>query len=544
MRLNFKLVCIFIIAIYCLSPLAAVDFNQSSDVNCSSQDDESNIAVKESDITIDNNESKNIDVAEDGGSEIKTAEKDSKVVTEEDAKDTRLDPNFKVTCRDEDPVEGEVSFYVKADYEVRGSYTLTIDGYEMNKYMEYGHDYVTVGGVSAGEHTVVVDFKGNSEFAPSSATININVNKLPDPNLNINLAGDVYEGEDVKFDITAKDKFSGDVTIKLSNSDNVYNSMVKNGQATANIGELDAGKYTATLSFAGNKNFRASEKTINFEVYGKGKVNPNLSLDIKNGVAGQNVPAKISADKEFEGDVTLKVLDTDKEYNLHVKDGGITQDIAGLSAGTYTAEVSFEGNDNYTSSQSTATFEVESGLIDPQLSVNVKDVMEGENAVVQITTDETFSGNVKVTVINLGTEYTAEVVDGTGNVTIDGLNPGKYAVKVSFDGDDAFKASEKTAVFSVKYHKLDTNLTIKCTDENLVEGQTAHILVTSDYKVSGRLYFTVDDDYTFESYMFNGRCNVPIDGFTAGEHTINVKYSGCDQFTPSTATMTFTVNSR
>jgi hypothetical protein len=541
MRLNFKLVCIFIIAIYCLSPLAAVDFSHNNDTNCIDQEDDDSIAVTDVDVAADDDENKDIDdVAADANIEDDV----DKDVDAEDEKDTRLNPNIRVSCIDEDPVEGDVTFLVEADYGMTGFYRMMIDGHVIKGELCHGKDKITVGGVPAGKHTVQVLYTGSNDFLPSSTEMTFTVNNLPDPNLNINLAGDVYEGDDVKFDITAKDTFSGNVIIKLNNSDDVYDVSVVNGHATASIGDLDAGKYSATVSFVGDKHFRASEKTVNFAVHEKGKVNPKLSLNVNNGVEGQNIPAEISADKKFEGDVTLKVLGTDKVYNVHVKDGKTTQDITGLTAGKYDVIVYFHGNENYTSSKAKAAFEVESGLMDPQLSANVKDVMEGESAVVQITADETFSGDVKVTVINSGTEYTAEVVDGAGNVTIDGLNPGIYAVKVSFDGDDTFKASEKTAVFSVKYIKLDTNLTIKCTDENPVEGQTAHILVTSDYMVSGRLYFTVDDDYTFESYMYSGRCNVPIDGFTAGEHEIKVQYYGGDQFTPSTATMTFTVNSR
>ena len=542
MRLNFKLVCIFIIAIYCLSPLAAADFNQTSDVKLIDHEDEDAIAVDDEKVATDDDQIEDIEAADGGSSEVKCFVDDSDAVAEENDKDTRLNPNIRVECADDDPVKGEVTFVVSADYKMDGQYILSIDGYEITKYMYNGNSKVTVGGVSAGEHTVEVTYLGSHDFTPSSATITINVNDLADPNLNINLAGDVYEGDDVAFDISAKEKFSGKVSIKLD-SGNVYDVDVVNGKATANIGSLDAGKHTATLSFAGDKHFKAAKKTINFEVYGKGKSNPKLSLDINDAVEGQGIPAIISSDKEFEGDVTLKVLDTDKVYNLHVKDGEVTQDITGLTAGTYTAVVSFEGNENYTPSQSTATFEVQSGLIDPKLSVRVADVMEGGSAVVKVTADEAFSGNVKVTVINLGTEYTAKVVDGTGSVAIDGLAPGKYAVKVSFDGDDTFKASENTAIFSVKYKKLDTNLTIKCTDDNPVEGKLVHLLVTSDYKVSGNLYFTVDD-YSFEGYMFNGRWNVPIEGLTAGEHTVTVQYYGSDQFTPSTATLTFTVNEK
>ena len=65
-----------------------------------------------------------------------------------------------------------------------------------------------------------------------------------------------------------------------------------------------------------------------------------------------------------------------------------------------------------------------------KLEVNAENVTEGEAATVNVSlkdmNDKDLSGDVKVIINN--TEYTVNVVDGKGNITIENLAPGAYAI--------------------------------------------------------------------------------------------------------------------
>ena len=86
--------------------------------------------------------------------------------------------------------------------------------------------------------------------------------------------------------------------------------------------------------------------------------------------------------------------------------------------------------------------------IDPALTISIADIYEGSNAVITVTTNATFSGNVSV---QIGTgNYTVSVVNGTGSLPVSGLAVGSYNATAIFKATDAFTESTKNTTFTVK----------------------------------------------------------------------------------------------
>ena len=52
-NLSLRLACVFIILIFLLAPLGAVDFNQDNNTKYINQDDETNIATEDANVTVD-----------------------------------------------------------------------------------------------------------------------------------------------------------------------------------------------------------------------------------------------------------------------------------------------------------------------------------------------------------------------------------------------------------------------------------------------------------------------------------------------------------
>lgn len=85
--------------------------------------------------------------------------------------------------------------------------------------------------------------------------------------------------------------------------------------------------------------------------------------------------------------------------------------------------------------------------IDPNLTISVDDILEGDSAVVKITTNATFSGNVVVKIGNK--EYNVTVVNGTGTLNVPNLAAGPYTATAIFAATGIFIYSEKTTSFTV-----------------------------------------------------------------------------------------------
>ena len=85
--------------------------------------------------------------------------------------------------------------------------------------------------------------------------------------------------------------------------------------------------------------------------------------------------------------------------------------------------------------------------IDPNLTISVGNIFVGESAVVKITTNETFSGNVTVTIANKN--YTVSVVNGKGAINVANLAEGPYTATAIFAAQGIFLGSAKNTTFTV-----------------------------------------------------------------------------------------------
>ena len=86
--------------------------------------------------------------------------------------------------------------------------------------------------------------------------------------------------------------------------------------------------------------------------------------------------------------------------------------------------------------------------VDPALTISVSNITEGASAVITITTNATFNGNVLVKIETAN--HTVSVVNGTGSAQVTGLAVGTHNATAIFEATDAFLASEKNTIFTVK----------------------------------------------------------------------------------------------
>ncbi len=115
----------------------------------------------------------------------------------------------------------------------------------------------------------------------------------------------------------------------------------------------------------------------------------------------------------------------------------------GLGTGTHKVSVSFIGF----SGSSMVLADTVVNPIDPALTIAIANIQEGNPAVVTVTTNATFSGNVTVTIANKN--YTVSVVNGKGTINVPNLAAGPYTATAIFAATGIFGYSEKTTSFTV-----------------------------------------------------------------------------------------------
>ena len=144
-----------------------------------------------------------------------------------------------------------------------------------------------------------------------------------------------------------------------------------------------------------------------------------------------------------------------------------------LANGVHKVTVSYKLNDTFKS------LELASKVlnpIDPALTISIANITEGADAVIAITTNNTFSGTV---LVQIGTSnYTVNVVNGSGTLPVSGLAAGTYNATAIFNAFDVFASSTKNTTFTVN-PKVATKITADAvvttygTSKNIVISLTA-----------------------------------------------------------------------
>lgn len=180
-------------------------------------------------------------------------------------------------------------------------------------------------------------------------------------------------------------------------------------------------------------------------------------------------------------------------------------------------------NDSYKDNVTEAVkIDVKDELKDPNLSIHIADIQEGETGTIEVTADKSFNERLYVEIGN--NLIPVKITNGYGVCKIEKLAKGHYNAKISFQGNDEFKASQCSAEFNViEKTKIDSNLRISV--KNVEKDEPVVIEFYADKDFKGTVIGGVGDKY-FIVWVENGYAKVVIDDLPAGEYTVDAIYFG------------------
>jgi hypothetical protein len=213
---------------------------------------------------------------------------------------------------------------------------------------------------------------------------------------------------------------------------------------------------------------------------------------------------------------------------------------ASLPAGTTTAVVTYSGDENHLGSSTTTELQIERRATAVEVDEEVG-VVYGSSATITVRGLPAGAGGV-VTVTGgpAGTECTIDLDDDQTSCATDGATaPGRYPLTVRYAGDANHEPSEAEVVLVVAQQKtaVRTADTLESTFgtaatvavENLPSGATGTVAVRDG-----------DRELCTLEVPTASSCDLPAD-LAAGEHELDVVYSGDDNFAGSRTTTTLTV---
>ena len=386
--------------------------------------------------------------------------------------------------------------------------------------------------LTTGDYPVFAYYNGDKYYKTSYNSTTFNVAKLASTTT-VNVS-DIKVGEDAVISIAVPEITSGVVSVTVG--DAIYNVAVVDGKGSLTLSGLASGSYDVVAKFNGDDKYLASEDSAKFNVT---KLASTIDIAVDNIKVGENAVISVALPEDATGEVIISV--NGKNYTVMTKYGMASVTISDLANGTYSVDAFYNGDDIYAPIKNSTAFTV-SKVSDYNMTVDIADIVKGENATITVSVPEDGTGNVIVT-IN-GTDYKGTVVNGTAKVIIPGLDEGTYKVVTFYTGDNKYdsmivngtitvnKNTKTTLTMDnlVKYFNGPQKLMAKLVDGfgNPIANATVY------FTINGKVYARITDE--------NGTASIAI-RLLPGEYKASALFNGTKDHDKATANATVTVKS-
>ena len=382
-----------------------------------------------------------------------------------------------------------------------------------------GKGSLTLSGLASGSYDVVAKFNGDDKYLASEDSAKFNVAKLASTTT-VNVS-DIKVGEDAVISIAVPEITSGVVSVTVG--DAIYNVAVVDGKGSLTLSGLASGSYDVVAKFNGDDKYLASEDSAKFNVT---KLASTIDIAVDNIKVGEDAVIGVALPEDATGEVIISV--NGKNYTVMTKYGMASVTISDLANGTYSVDAFYNGDDIYAPIKNSTAFTV-SKVSDYNMTVDIADIVKGENATITVSVPEDGTGNVIVT-IN-GTDYKGTVVNGTAKVIIPGLDEGTYKVVTFYTGDNKYdsmivngtitvnKNTKTTLTMDnlVKYFNGPQKLMAKLVDGfgNPIANATVY------FTINGKVYARITDE--------NGTASIAI-RLLPSEYKASALFNGTDDY--------------
>ena len=373
--------------------------------------------------------------------------------------------------------------------------------------------------LTTGDYPVFAYYNGDKYYKTSYNSTTFNVAKLASTTT-VNVS-DIKVGEDAVISIAVPEITSGVVSVTVG--DAIYNVAVVDGKGTLTLSGLASGSYDVVAKFNGDDKYLASEDSAKFNVT---KLASTIDIAVDNIKVGEDAVIGVALPEDATGEVIISV--NGKNYTVMTKYGMASVTISDLANGTYSVDAFYNGDDIYAPIKNSTAFTV-SKVSDYNMTVDIADIVKGENATITVSVPEDGTGNVIVT-IN-GTDYKGTVVNGTAKVIIPGLDEGTYKVVTFYTGDNKYdsmivngtitvnKNTKTTLTMDnlVKYFNGPQKLMAKLVDGfgNPIANATVY------FTINGKVYARITDE--------NGTASIAI-RLLPGEYKASALFNGTDDY--------------
>ena len=391
-----------------------------------------------------------------------------------------------------------------------GTVTVTVGNVTRTVPVTGGENEILIPGVPQGEHNVTITYNGDEKYEPQTVADKINVAPAPIPEDFMEIINN--DGNTVTINVP--EDATGNITVTVDGEN--YTARIENGTAIVDLSNATPGDHNITLTYSGDDKFPgvSIDRIVSVPKYGT-----PMSIEVEDGTVGETTSVIVKLPDDTTGTVTVEV--DGKNYTAEIKDGEARIEIDGLLSGDKTIVATFDGDINFDSNATTATFKI-SKIPDAEVDVFTLDVVVGEDAIISVNLPDDATGYVVVNVD--GVDYGINITAGQNSVAIPNLASGEHNITATYLGDDKYAESSSNATFDVDKATAEMDVEV----ENTTTSGSDIIVVLPD-DATGTI--TVDvDGKTITVPAHPGENIIPVSNLTGGENDAVVTYSGDDKY--------------
>jgi len=376
--------------------------------------------------------------------------------------------------------------------------------------------------------TPIMDVNGVIYVNSADKVYALTSENVKNPNLAIS-TNDINVGEDEVITVTLNENATGTVNIIVNGQ--TYTETINNSNIIKIIPNLPAkDSYTASVTYSGDMRFSPSSASSQFSV---DKISPYMNVTTKNIKYGQKAVFNVAVVSGATGTVSVSV--GTKRGSATINNGKATINIAGLTRGDYSYNVTYNGDSTYLSESKIGTISVDKNTTSFTVTT-ATNIKVGDTAVFTISGLPSDASGVITVSVDDGL-YSANVANGGATVSVAGLTYGSKTAIVSYSNDENYMADSKTVNFNV--NKINPSFTIPLSNINV--GDDAVFVITGPSDASGNITLAIDNE-TFSANVVNGNAQITVSDLTAGRKTATFTYSGDDKYLSREYNKIFAVN--
>ena len=401
-------------------------------------------------------------------------------------------------------VEGFV--YIKYDGKI---YNVTVNGSKATIILDQ---------LDAGNYTFDVTFDSNN-YNQTIQSVNLTVFKA-NSTISANVEDEDYM-ENIIINVTTPCE-DGVIYVVINNQ--TYKGYVIGGEGSIIVTDLEPGFYTCNVTYNGSDNYNSCVESVNFTV---NKLNvtvvSNVEIDDNN-----DVLIHILTDGD---DGVAYVIINNNTYTGRIVNRTGVINITGLLSGYYETSLVYNGSVHYNPSVVPVNFTVDK--YDSAISVNVVDVVYGQDVIVNVTTD---CDDGEIYIELNGQKYRGYILDGKGSIIIPSLEPGFYICNVTYTGSDNYNPCVESVNFTVNKINSTTNTFVELKNGDVY----INVLTTGEDSVA----YVIFNGTNYTCNITGGQGMIMITGLDAGYYDANLTYVGNKYYNPSISYVNFVIGDK